>query len=105
MEDFEERDEFDFELDHDCPLTDIVIGMSMIPKPFGFIWNLEKIEKFLITRGYKILERYSDDNKSYKVAVKPDSSYIPSENCSNLRKVFENEVEDILLEWLTNLNK
>ena len=107
--DFDNSDDFDVEFetpDHDCPLSDLVVGLSMMPKPMGFIWNIDKIEKFLITRGYKILERYSESTgEAYKVAVKPGVSCIPSDNRSNLRNVFDEEVEDILLKWLVNLDK
>lgn len=37
---FDNSDDFDVEFetpDHDCPLSDLVVGLSMMPKPMGFI--------------------------------------------------------------------
>lgn len=87
-----------------CPFVDVLASLTLMPKPFGIIWDDDKIENFLEKRGYKIIERFSEfTGESYKVAVKKDDSYIPEDDCSNLSKVFSSEVQDILSNWLLKL--
>lgn len=100
---FEEQDDFDFEPEDlpDCPLTDLVISNMMMSKSFGMNWDYDKMKEFLVKKGYKIITRYSDFREvEYEVAIKPGSSYIPEDDFSNIREIFDQEVQDILLNWL-----
>lgn len=100
---FEEQDDFDFEPEDlpDCLLTDLVISNMMMSKPFGMNWDYDKMKEFLVKKGYKIITRYSDSREvEYEVAIKPGSSYIPEDDFSNIREIFDQEVQDILLNWL-----
>lgn len=101
---FEEQDDdFEFEPEDlpDCPLTDLVISNMMMSKPFGVSWDYDKMKEFLQKRGYKIITRYSDSREiEYEVAIKPGSSYIPEDDFSNIKSIFDSEVQDILLNWL-----
>lgn len=93
---FEEQDDLP-----DCPLTDLVISNMMMSKPFGMNWDYDKMKEFLVKKGYKIITRYSDFREvEYEVAIKPGSSYIPEDDFSNIREIFDQEVQDILLNWL-----
>lgn len=100
-EDQENSFEFEPEDLPDCPLTDLVISSLVMSKPFGMNWSFDKMKGFLKKRGYKIITRYSDSREiEYEVAIKPKSSFIPEDDFSNIKDVFESEVQDLLLNWL-----
>lgn len=89
-----------------CHMSGIFFELMKMPKPLGFIMPQEKMEDFLKARGYKIISRFSDNrNEEYNVAIKPGSSYIPENDYSNVREVFDGEVQDILLKWLLKVGK
>lgn len=96
------------ELDQDefCPMTDILLSAMMIDKPLGILWKNEIMEDFLIKRGYKIITRHSDvTGNDYKVAFKTSDSCIPETDVDNIRNVFNDEVQEILSNWLLKLGK
>lgn len=99
----EQEDDFDFEPEDlpDCPLTDLVISNMMMSKPFGIHWDYDKMKEFLVKLGYKIITRYSDCREvEYEVAIKPNSSFIPEDDFSNIKEMFDSEVQDIMIGWL-----
>lgn len=111
IDDFNEEDQYENEEDYafypesdeePCPFIDLVCSMLGINKPFGFMWEEEKMIEFLKERGYKILERKTNDGTKYKVAGK---SYIPEEEVSNIANVFSSEIQDIILKWLLKIAK
>lgn len=90
----------------DCPLTDVLLNSLVMPKPLGYMFPQEKMEEFLKNRGYRIIKRYSESRgQDYNVAVKAGSSSIPEDDYSNVREIFDNEVQDILLSWLLKIGK
>ena len=96
----------------DDGLSDIVTSFIggedffSVSKPFGILWLDENMEKFLKFRGYKILNKHDKETDcDYKVAVKPGDSYIPDEGYSNIREMFDIEVQDVLLSWLMKNGK
>lgn len=106
----DEEEWFDeFEDDHneeDCPIIGAVLGAMLSSKPFGLTWDDENISKFLKQRGYKILTRHDEENdRDYKVAVKPGESKISSDGFSNLRDIFDRELQEIILNWLIKISK
>lgn len=85
-----------------CPMTEFVLSLLMVNKPFGIIWKEEKMEKFLKERGYKIISRYSENiDREYKVAIKPDQSCIPETDLGNIKEIFDSEIQDAILEMLS----
>lgn len=99
----EQEDDFDFEPEDlpDCPLTDLVISNMMMSKPFGMHWDYDKMKEFLVKLGYKIITRYSNRREvEYEVAIKPNSSFIPEDDFSNIKEMFDLEVQDIMIGWL-----
>ena len=99
----EQEDDFDFEPEDlpDYPLTDLVISNMMMSKPFGIHWDYDKMKEFLVQLGYKIITRYSDRREvEYEVAIKPNSSFIPEDDFSNIKEMFDSEVQDIMIGWL-----
>lgn len=101
------NDGFDMIEDQDsCPMMDVLISMLMMDRPFGIVWNNGIMENFLINRGYKIITRYSNITESdYKVAFKSSDSCIPETDVDNIRSVFNNEVQEILSNWLLKIGK
>lgn len=97
----EEFNEF-YSNEDECPIAEMAMSLSMMDKPFGIIWDREKMERFLEHRGYQVITRYSDVTESeYRVAVRPDSSYIPER--SNISELFVSEVQETILGWLMKL--
>lgn len=89
-----------------CSMSGFIFNLMKMPKPLGFFAPQEKMEEFLKARGYKMIKRYSDSKEEeYTVAIKPGTSYIPEDNFSNVREVFDGEVQDILLKWLLRIGK
>lgn len=96
----------DFLPEDECPLAkNAVMSLAGLPKPFGLPWKRDKIIKFLEERGYTIIERTTAGidgiGENYSVAVKPDDEYIPQKD--NLLDTFQDEVQDILINWLLTL--
>lgn len=92
--------------DDNCPYMDIIMALFLQDKPFGIIWPNDKILEFLKARGYKILERRNrDTGEEYMIAVHPDSSSIPDEGHSNLKEVFNSEMQDIVMKWVLRIAK
>lgn len=94
--------------EEDCPYFGILMHSILMPKPFGIIWDEDKMIKFLEKRGYKILERHyldrdrrSKDSK-YKVALKPGTKLTVDH--SNIREVFDSEIQDLLLSWFEKIS-
>ena len=102
-----EDDEFDpQDIFESCHMSGIFADMLRMPKPFGFFMPQEKMEAFLKERGYKIIKRSSgEDGEEISTAVKSGSTSIPEGDYSNIREVFDGEVQDILLKWLLKVGK
>lgn len=85
--------------------TELLYKTLFIPKPFGIIWNSEKMEDFLKFKGYKILKRVDEiTGKPMNIAIKPEAKFIPNEK-SNILELFELEVQDTILNWLKSISK
>ena len=91
--------------DGTCSLYDSILALSLMPRPFGVVWSLDKIEEFLTKRGYLVITRYTDDDEEYKYAVKPDEDLIPDNGKSNIMETFRQEVEGIMFNWLLKIAK
>lgn len=101
-----EDEEINFEGIEGCHMSSFIFNLLKMPKPLGYLMPQEKMENFLRERGYKIIKRYSDSQEDeYSVVIKPGSSYIPDTDYSNVREVFDEEVQDILLKWLLKIGK
>ena len=79
--------------------------MVLQDKPLGIMWTKDKIVEFLKARGYKILDRKDSNGNDYVVAVKPDSSSIPDDGCSNIKEMFDAEIQDIFMKWILRIAK
>ena len=97
--------EFNDTEDDNCPYLDLIAAMVLQDKPLGIMWTKDKILEFLKARGYKILDRKDSDGSEYTIAVKPDSSSIPSEGHSNIKEVFDAEIQDIFMKWILRIAK
>ena len=87
--------------EENCPLADIAFTMGMMSKPFGMLWPETKMIDFLTNRGYLVVSRFNKDTLcDYKVAVQPGDAKIPDTGSSNIKDVFESEVQDIILDIL-----
>lgn len=90
--------------EEDCPYSHIFMSLLTMSKPIGFIWeDIDIIENFLKKRGYKIIERTNSKGNNIKIAVKPSDSCIPNDEFSNLREVFNQDVQNIILSWLLKI--
>lgn len=103
-------DDFDDMPDEACWMFDTISALMAMDKPFGFIFDIDKIEKFLEARGYTIGDKYfSHINDSLKVAIKGDPDTIQDSTDDardyHIRHVFANEVQDIILKWLLKIGK
>ena len=87
-----------------CPEVENILPILFTPKPFGLFWKKEKMVRFLKNRGWKVAERFDDDEKVYyQVAYKAGDRNLPEED--NIIDTFEEEVQDSIIELLTNGNK
>jgi len=109
-DDIIDDDDFDDGAPEPCYMFDAISTILAMDKPFGMLFDIDKIEKFLIARGYKIVDKYfSHINDSVKIAVKtedpntiPDS---PEGAKYHIRAAFSSEIQDILLKWLLKVSK
>ena len=98
------EDNFDDFDEEDCPYSHMFLSLLTMPKPFGYyVWDLETIEEFLKKRGYKIIEHKNSEGEEIKIAIKPTDSRIPDLDYSNLRDVFYEDVQKIILNWLLKI--
>lgn len=88
----------------ECPYGDLMMALMFQSRPFGFMWTKDKIVEFLKARGYKILSRKNrDTGEEYDIAVKTESSSIPDSGESNIKEVFDSEMQDILIKWVLKI--
>ena len=85
-----------------CEVYDAVMSAIFLSRPLGILWEDSLIEKFLQAKGYKIVERTDDDGEVYTVPVKVGSKIIPDRRDS-LRRIFDQEVQETLINWLISL--
>lgn len=110
-DDSEGYDDYDDDIPNEaCWMFDTISALMAMDKPFGIIFDVPKIEKFLKARGYNIFDKYfSHINDSIKVAIKGDDPDIvpdtPEGAKKHIRAVFAEEVQDILLKWLLKIGK
>lgn len=104
----DDDEEFD-DIPEACYMFDAISTMISIDKPFGMLFDVDKIEKFLVSRGYKIADKFfSHINGSIRIATKDDPSSVedsPEGAKNHVRAVFSNEVQDIILKWLLKIGK
>lgn len=74
--------------------------------PFSILWDIDKVKKFLIARGYEIITRQNSVGDDIELAVKPEQKVLPIDaEDDNILEVFENDIQDIILGWLLKLGK
>jgi hypothetical protein len=88
----------------DCPYLNIITALLLQDRPLGILWNVDKMIEFLKARGYRILDRKDSDGNDYTVAVKPSDNSIPDNGVSNIKEVFDNEIQDILMKWVLKIS-
>ena len=93
----------DGDSEEDCPYLGILTALTLQDKPLGIMWTVDKMMEFLKARGYKLLERKGTDGNEYFIALKPSDSSIPDSGHSNIKEVFDNEVQDILMKWILKI--
>lgn len=76
--------------DHECPIFELYHQ-----KILGVTWDEDKLEKFLKARGYTISE-ITVDGETYKHGTKEG---VDTKDY-DLYEIFEEEVQDIILNWL-----
>lgn len=89
--------------DDNCPYLDLITTLLLQDKPFGIMWTIDKMLLFLKARGYKLLERKDSSGNEYMVAVNPSDSSIPDTGRSNIKEVFDSEMQEILLKWVLKI--
>ena len=89
--------------DDNCPYLDLITTLLLQDKPLGIMWTLDKMLLFLKARGYKLLERKDSSGNEYMVAVNPSDSSIPDTGRSNIKEVFDSEMQEILLKWVLKI--
>lgn len=97
----DDSDQHPDENEEDCPYVNIFTALALQDKPLGIMWTVDKMVEFLKARGYKLLERKGTDGNEYMIAVKPSDSSIPDH--SNIKEVFDNEIQDILMKWVLKI--
>lgn len=100
-DDPDQHPEEDGDIEEDCPYLGILTALTLQDKPLGIMWTADKMMEFLKARGYKLLERKGTGGNEYIVAVKPSDSSIPDH--SNIKEVFDNEIQDILMKWVLKI--
>lgn len=81
--------------DHECPIFELYHQ-----KILGITWDEDKLERFLKSRGYTISE-ITVDGETYKHGTKEGVNTADFD----LYEIFENEIQDIILDWLLRLGK
>jgi Mg2+ and Co2+ transporter CorA len=105
---FEQEDNDDYQ---EVPFGDIFFALfsamsdAFSNKIFNIDWELEKVENFLVKLGYKIISRTNKDGDVVKFAVKPDNPQIPDDESGNLIRVFNSEIQDILLNYFLKIKE
>ena len=89
--------------DDNCPYLDLITTLLLQDKPLGIMWTLDKMLLFLKARGYKLLERKDSSGNEYVIAVNPSDSSIPDTGRSNIKEVFDSEMQEILLKWVLKI--
>lgn len=88
--------------EENCPLAETIMSMIALSKPFGMLWHPDMMCKFLKERGYKIIERFDEEqDRDVQIAVKKNSNKIPTSG--NLMETFLEEVRNILFKWLLKI--
>ena len=87
----------------DCPYLNIITALLLQNRPLGIFWNADKMIEFLKARGYRVLDRKDSDGNEYSIAVKPSDSSIPDEGRSNIKDIFDNEIQDVLIKWVLKI--
>lgn len=91
-----------------CPYFDIIMHTVLLSRPFGILWDNDKMENFLKKRGYKIIEKHFSDpdrkSETYKIAIKSGSIKMPTDEVSNIREVFDSELQDVILSWIDKIS-
>ena len=96
--------EENFEEDN-CPYMNLIATLVLQDKPFGIMWTADKMIEFLKARGYKLIERKDSSGNNYTVAVKPSDSSIPDDEHSNIKEVFDSEMQDIIMKYVLRIAK
>lgn len=100
----EESIGMDGEFDENCPMEGVFSSLYKLPKPFGIMWERDKMIEFLHKRGYKIINRVNEDlDEEYSVAYNDKSTYIP--NHDNINEAFIDEYQDIMMKWALRIAK
>ena len=97
-----EENDWDGEEEGGCDVYDAVMSAIFLSRPLGILWDDDIIEEYLKFRKYKIVERTDDDGEVYTVPVKIGSKIIPDRRDS-LRRIFDQEVQETLINWLISL--
>lgn len=86
-----------------CPYLDIITSLALQDRPLGILWSTDKMIEFLKARGYKLLDRKDSDGNEYRIAVKPSDSSIPDNGVSNIKEVFDHEIQDVFMKWILKI--
>ena len=91
---------------NDRDFSEIMYHMLALPKPFGILWDFDKMEDFLKFKGYKIIERTDEESgRTCKMAIKPGDKYIPDfSKGTNILDIFTDEVQDSIINWLKKIS-
>lgn len=98
----------DINLESECPsvspIKALIYKSILMSKPFGMIWSMDNMKKFLKKKGYKFIKRKNELTGEYvEMAVKPDSALIPDTALTNIVSVFEDELQKTLVNWLITI--
>ena len=89
-----------------CPWYEMLSRLIMCPKPFGMPWSRDQMCDFLKRRGYRIVNKFNEKKReSFPVVVRPDSESIPELEETNLGDIFATEIQNIILNWLVDLDR
>lgn len=86
-----------------CPYMNLIAALVLQDKPFGIMWTADKMMEFLKARGYKLIDRKDSSGDNYTVAVKPSDSSIPDDGHSNIKEVFDSEMQDIIMKYVLRI--
>lgn len=90
----ENEDDYEY-----CEIYEAVMKAIFISRPLGILWDDDLIENFLVSKGFKMIERIDEDGEVFSVPVKPGAKIIPDRRDS-LRRTFDREIQKTLLKWL-----
>jgi hypothetical protein len=97
---FSNNESYNENEDDGCEFANDILCSIEASRPFGIIWDVDKMKEFLEKRGYNVVP-LDTDPEDY-IVYKDTDDLIP--DLPNIDEVFASEIQSILLKWLIKLD-